>query len=223
MAVTTPDRISLLRRSLTAVLPVAFLATPLLHGPALAAGESSSEIAAEGNEFSRQKADLLTRLKDLKVRIDEAGKAINDKADAPAQARRTIEDMRAVLSPLLAAVADNGEIGQLGVKALKNALDRKASLERDQRFTPEDRQRLVDAWAKRVKSTREAVDELEKARMTLLKAMITLQTKEDLMAEWAALEAQDEVVAVVKQLTQSFTETSANIQNFIALLEAPPS
>ena len=43
------------------------------------------------------------------------------------------------------------------------------------------------------------------------------------MAEWAALEAQDEVVAVVEQLTQSFSETSANIQNFIALLEAPPS
>jgi hypothetical protein len=219
----TPDRISRLRRRLTTILPVIFLAVPFLHGQALAAGESSSEIAAQGDEFSRQKADLLNRLKDLKVKIEEAGKTISDKADAPEQARRTIDDMRAVLSPLLAAVADNGEVGQLGVKALKNAIDRKASLERDQRFTPEDRQRLVDAWAKRVKSTGEAVAELQKARTTLLKAMITLQTKEDLMAEWAALQSQDEVVAIVKQLAQSFNETSANIQNFIALLEAPPS
>jgi chromosome segregation ATPase len=205
----------------------AAVAAPLLliavwTGPALAQAESkSAEAVAQTDEFNRQRGDLLNRLKDLKSKIDNAGIAMNQKADAPEVARQAIEDMRAVVSPLLAAVADNSDIAKLGAKALKNATDRKAALERNPHFTPEERQKLVDAWAKRIKTTADEMAELDKARAKFLKLMTALQDKEELIGEWAAIRAQDEVIATIRQLTQTLNETSADVSNFIAGLESP--
>jgi len=205
----------------------AAMVTPLLliavwTGPVLAQAESkSAEAVAQTDEFNRQRGDLLNRLKDLKSKIDNAGIAMNQKADAPEVARQAIEDMRAVVSPLLAAVADNSDIAKLGAKALKNATDRKAALERNPHFTPEERQKLVDAWAKRIKTTADEMAELDKARAKFLKLMTALQDKEELIGEWAAIRAQDEVIAAIRQLTQTLNETSADVSNFIAGLESP--
>jgi chromosome segregation ATPase len=206
---------------------MSFAAAPLLlialsTGPVLAQAESkSAEAVAQTDEFNRQRGDLLNRLKDLKSKIDNAGIAMNQKADAPEVARQAIEDMRAVVSPLLAAVADNSDIAKLGAKALKNATDRKAALERNPHFTPEERQKLVDAWAKRIKTTADEMAELDKARAKFLKLMTALQDKEELIGEWAAIRAQDEVIAAIRQLTQTLNETSADVSNFIAGLESP--
>lgn len=214
-----------------AVRPIMHLfaaaAAPLLlialwTGPVLAQAESkSAEAVAQTDEFNRQRGDLLNRLKDLKSKIDNAGIAMNQKADAPEVARQAIEDMRAVVSPLLAAVADNSDIAKLGAKALKNATDRKAALERNPHFTPEERQKLVDAWAKRIKTTTDEMAELDKARAKFLKLMTALQDKEELIGEWAAIRAQDEVISAIRQLTQTLNETSADVSNFIAGLESP--
>src|ERR1043166_9378260 len=216
-------------RKMTPSLTVLWSALGLLvllfapMGQALAQAKNSAEAAAQADEFNKQKGELLTRLKELKGKIDNAGSAINKKEKTPEEARQTIEEMRAVVSPLLAAVADNGDISQLGAKALKNAKDRKAALERDQRFSAEDRQKLVDAWERRVKATADAMAELEKARIKFLGLLLTLQSKEDLIGEWAAIKAQDEVIATIKQLTDALNDTSTDVQNFIAWLESPSS
>jgi hypothetical protein len=193
--------------------------------PALAQADpkSSAEVSGQVEEMAKQRADLVTRLKSLKAKIDSAGGIVNTKANAADVARATIEELRSVVSPLLAAVADNGEIAQLGVTALKNATDRRAALERDLRFTPEERQRLVSAWDARIKATAEANAELEKARAKFLALMYTLQTKEDLIGEWAAVAAQDEVITAIRELTTALNETSADVKNFIALLEGAGS
>jgi chromosome segregation ATPase len=208
--------------NLFAAMVAPLLLIAVWTGPVLAQAESkSAEAVAQTDEFNRQRGDLLNRLKDLKSKIDNAGIAMNQKADAPEVARQAIEDMRAVVSPLLAAVADNSDIAKLGAKALKNATDRKAALERNPHFTPEERQKLVDAWAKRIKTTADEMAELDKARAKFLKLMTALQDKEELIGEWAAIRAQDEVIAAIRQLTQTLNETSADVSNFIAGLESP--
>jgi DNA-binding FrmR family transcriptional regulator len=206
-----------------AIVPLAFVAFSV--APALAQSEtkSSHDVAAQTDEFNRQKGDLLNRLKELKGKIDSAEQVVVKKGDASDVARQTIESMRAVVSPLLATVADNGEISQLGARALKNAKDRKAALEKDPRFSPEERQKLAAAWEGRVKATSDALAELEKVRMKFFEVMTNLQSKEDLIGEWAAIKAQDEVIATIKQLTKSLKDTSVDVQNFIAMLEAPGS
>jgi len=204
------------------VIPMMVLAGAL---PALAQADpkSSAEVSGQVAELAKQRADLVARLKSLKGKIDSAGGVVTQKANAADVARETIEELRSVVSPLLAAVADNGEIAQLGVAALKNATDRRAALERDLRFTPEERQRLVAAWDARVKATTEANAELEKARAKFLALMYTLQTKEDLIGEWAAVAAQDEVINAIRELTTALNETSADVKNFIAFLEGAGS
>jgi hypothetical protein len=194
-----------------------------LPGGALALDEkpSSAQVASQADEFAKQKTELLARLKELKIKIDGAGAVLTKRANAPAAAQEAIAEMRAIVSPLLAAVADNGDLAQLGTTALKNATDRRKALETDGRFSPEDRLKLVEAWDKRIKETGDALAELEKARVKFLQLLTTLQSKEDLIGEWAALKAQDEVIATIRQLTQALSETSVEVKNFIAWLESP--
>jgi len=181
--------------------------------------KSSAEVSAQVEELAKQRADLVSRLKGLKDKIDGASGLINKKADAADVARSTIEELRAIVSPLLAAVADNGDIAQLAAKALNNAVARKTALERDMRFTPDERQRLVAAWDIRIKATADANAELEKARTKFLQLMYVLQTKEDLIGEWAAIAAHDEVINAVRELTVALNQTSVDVKNFIAFLE----
>ena len=189
--------------------------------PALDEKPSRAQVTSQADEFAKQKNELLVRLKELKSKIDGAGAVLTKRANAPAAAQEAIAEMRAVVSPLLAAVADNGDLAQLGTKALKNATDRKKALESDGRFSPDDRAKLVEAWDKRIKETGDALAELEKARVKFLQLLTTLQSKEDLIGEWAALKAQDEVIATIRQLTQALSETSVEVKNFIAWLESP--
>ena len=209
---------SLFRLLGATLLPIAFL---VASATAFAQAEpkTSAEVSAQVEEFAKQRSDLVARMKGLASKIDSAGTTINKKAAAADVAREAIEELRSVVSPLLAAVADNGEISQLGAKALKNATTRKAAIEHDTRFTPEERQRLVAAWDVRIKATAEANAELEKARTKFLALMYTLQTKEDLIGEWAAIAAQDEVINAIRELTAALNETSADVKNFIAFLE----
>src|SRR4051812_43828000 len=119
----------------------------LVHSPVPASAQpnpkSSADVTAQAEEFDRQKTELLKRLKELKSKIDGAGSIIDKKGNAAEAARESIQEMRAIVGPLLAAVADNGEVSQLSARTLKNAKDRKEMLERDTRFTPEERRRLV--------------------------------------------------------------------------------
>ena len=120
-----------------------------LSGGALALDEkpSSAQVASQADEFAKQKNELLARLKELKSKIDGAGAVLTKRANAPAAAQEAIAEMRAVVSPLLSAVADNGDLAQLGSTALKNATDRRRALETDGRFSPDDRLKLVEAPA----------------------------------------------------------------------------
>jgi hypothetical protein len=211
------QRSSLIGLLYAALLPIVLAA---VSPPAFAQAEpkTSAEVSSQVEEFAKQRSDLIARLKGLAGKIDSAGSTINKKANADV-AREAVEELRSVVSPLLATVADNGEIAELGAKALKNAKDRRAALERDLRFSPEERQRLVSAWDARIKATAEANAELEKARAKFLALMYTLQTKEDLIGEWAAIAAQDEVINAIRELTAALNETSVEVKNFVALLE----
>src|ERR1700724_1801592 len=119
-------RLSVVRvRGRLAMLWPAALVFLLLAGlpphPALAQSASQPDSVTPVEEFSRQ-------LNELKRTFVELNKRIAASAE-----------LRDLVSSLLGAVADNGEVAQLGAKALEHARAKQKSLAADTRYTPEQR------------------------------------------------------------------------------------
>ena len=106
--------------------------------PALAQSASQPDSVTPVEEFSRQLNELKRTFVELNKRIAASAKAIDEATD-PAASRREIAELRDLVSSLLGAVADNGEVAQLGAKALEHARAKQKSLAADTRYTPEQR------------------------------------------------------------------------------------
>src|SRR4051794_23939085 len=74
------------------LIPVLFLGVSAPSAVAETSDQASSDIAAQTEEFARQKSELLARLRDLQVKVEEAGRTVGEKANEPEIARRTIEE-----------------------------------------------------------------------------------------------------------------------------------
>jgi DNA-binding FadR family transcriptional regulator len=205
------------------LVPAIILCEAIAPAHAQSSPKSSAEIVGQADEFNKQRTDLLERLKEFNKTINSTVALVKQKANAEEQARQTIVELRTIISPLLAQVADNGEIAELGERVLKNAIDRKKLLEQDPRVPEEDRPKLVAAWEQRIQRSREAKAELEKARLRFLDVMTLLQSKEFVIGEWAAIRAHDEALAAIEKLTVALNETSSDVDKFIAWLEVPAS
>jgi len=160
-------------------------------------------------------------LKELQSKIDGASRAIESQANAAEVARDAIEELREVVSPLLAAVADNGEVSQLGVRALKNAVDRKQALANDPQLTDEQRQILTRDWELRIQATTDAVGELERERIKFHQLMLYLQNQEHFIGELEAIKKQDEVIKTIKDLAKALGDMSVDVNNIITSLTRP--
>ncbi|MGD1037860.1 MAG: hypothetical protein ABR878_11830 [Roseiarcus sp.] len=203
------------------VLLMAGLAAPVPTVYAQDDAKASADAAKQAEEFGHQKIDIIAKLKELKSRIDAASQSITAQANAPQVAQDAIEELRGVVMPLLAAVADNGEVAQLGRKALNNANARKKALASNPQLTEEQRQLLTDAWELRIKATTAAVADLEKERMKFLQLMTYLQNQELFIAELAAIQQQDEVIKTIKELAKALSETSDDVSNIMASFNKP--
>jgi hypothetical protein len=184
------------------------------------ATKPSDEAAAEAREFSKQIDELKKSLLSLKKRIDDSKSIAAERAGGEAW-RKEIEELRALVSGLLGAVADNGEVSQLGASALKNARTKLETLSRDPRFTAEERKTLTDAWAALIDRTEQATRELDKARVKFADLLRMLQNKEDYIAELIAVAQQEEIVKTIRQLTEELNNTSIILNNIIKSLSAP--
>jgi DNA repair exonuclease SbcCD ATPase subunit len=208
-------------RSLLVAFALLFAVPVFADGAfALAGIETTNDVVAPVEEFSRELDRLKQSFGELSKKIDESAKAIDNYTDAQ-KARKEIEDLRTAVAGLLDSVADNGAIATLGDKALARARDKLRLLEQDTRFKPEERSFLVEQWRQLRDDTERANQELGSARTRFVELLRTLQTNEDFIDELIQIRQAQKVIDVIHQLTRDIRGASDQLQHLIAGIKPP--
>jgi len=171
-------------------------------------------------EFSRQLEQFKNSIPQLNKRIEDSTASVDRWTDVE-RARKEIEELRALVGTALGAVSDNGAVAQLGAKALAHARDKLASLERDQRFRPEERQFLSEQWRKLRDETERATEELGAARREFADLLRTLQSNEDFIEELVQLRQAQKALDVIQRLTRDIRDASDQLKKLIGGIRPP--
>jgi hypothetical protein len=196
------------------------IAVPLRPGFAQASQKSDALTPVE--EFSRQLDELKKSFVDLNKRIEESAKTI-DRATDPQASRKEIAELRDLVGSLLGAVADNGDVAQLGAKALEHARAKQKSLAAETRYSAEQRAFLLKQWDRIARETEAATAELDNARGRFAKVLRTLQTNDDYVGELMEIRQGEEALKVVRDLAKQIHEASDMLNNFINTITPPQS
>lgn len=201
-----------------------FLVVAVLPRPGFAQENQSQkpDAIAPVEAFSRQLDELKKSFVELNKRIEESAKAI-DRATDPQASRKEIAELRELVGSLLGAVADNGDVAQLGAKALEHARAKQKSLAAETRFTAEQRAFLLKQWDRIARETEAATAELDNARTRFAKVLRTLQTNDDYVAELMEIRQGEEALKVVRDLAKQIHEASDMLNNFINTITPPQS
>jgi DNA repair exonuclease SbcCD ATPase subunit len=199
-----------------AVLVAAVLA---LSG-SFARAEDAAGAASPVDEFSKQLEDFQKSVPDLNKKIQESATTIDGTADV-AKARAEIDQLRDEVSTLLGAVADNGPVSQLGVKALDHIHQKLKALSQDTRFKPDERQFLIDQWRQLETQTEAADKELDDARAQFVGLLQTLQQNEDFIGELLEIRQAERALAVIRSLTQNIRDASNQLNRLIGGIKPP--
>jgi DNA repair exonuclease SbcCD ATPase subunit len=201
---------------LSAVFVTGFARPVLAQGERSAAGDAITPV----EEFSRQIEQLKKTFTDLNKKIDDGTKSIDGLTDIE-KARKEIEGLRAAVSILLGAVADNGDVAQLGAKARERAYEKLKALERDTRFKPAEKDFLVDQWRTLRDETERAITELGGARKQFAELLRTLQTNEDFIDELVQIRQAKKAIEVIRQLTKDIRDASDQLKALIGAIKPP--
>jgi DNA repair exonuclease SbcCD ATPase subunit len=188
--------------------------------PGFAQASQKPDAIAPVEDFSRQLDELKKSFVELNKRIEESAKAI-DRATDPQASRKEIAELRELVGSLLGAVADNGDVAQLGAKALEHARTKQKSLAAETRFSPEQRAFLLRQWERISRETEAATSELDSARGRFAKVLRTLQTNDDYVAELMEIRQGEEALKVVRDLAKQIHEASDMLNNFINTITPP--
>ena len=188
--------------------------------PGFAQAARTADGVTPVEEFSRQLDELKKSFVELNRRIERSAKAIDGATDAQAS-RREIGELRELVGSLLGAVADNGEVAQLGARALEHARAKQKSLAAETRFSAEQRAFLLRQWDRIVRETEAATAELDNARGRFAKVLRTLQTNDDYVGELMEIRQGEEALKVVRDLARQIHEASDMLNNFINTITPP--
>jgi chromosome segregation ATPase len=215
------------------MLPIAHAHLPLvaaaLVAAALALPQSLARADDTGNagnaaspvdEFSKQLEDFQKSVPDLNRRIQDSATSIDRTTDV-AKARTEIDQLREEVSTLLGAVADNGPVSQLGVKALAHIHDKLTQLQQDTRFKPEERQYLVGQWQQLQSQTEAATKELDDARGQFAGLLQTLQQNEDFIGELLEIRQAERALEVIRSLSHDIRDASNQLNKLIGGIKPP--
>jgi DNA repair exonuclease SbcCD ATPase subunit len=207
--------------SLVAVALLALVAVGMPR-PALAqsAPNAAAEQGAADDEFSRQLSELKRTFADLSKKFEDSAKTI-DQLNSAEAARKEIEELREHVGKLLGAVADNGVVSSLGVKALNRAEEKLKSLEQETRYKPEDRQFLIERWRELKAATESAIRELEGARKDFADLLRRLQTSEDFIDELLQIREHQRALEVIHQLTDGIRDASEKLKKLLGTIKTP--
>ena len=201
---------------------LALLLATALPPPGLAQTAEKPDAITPVEEFSRQLDELKKSFVDLNKRIEESAKAI-DRATDPQASRKEIAELRELVGSLLGAVADNGDVAQLGAKALAHARAKQKSLAAETRYSAEQRAFLLKQWDRIARETEAATTELDNARGRFAKVLRTLQTNDDYVGELMEIRQGEEALKVVRDLARQIHEASDMLNNFINTITPPQS
>jgi Mg2+ and Co2+ transporter CorA len=212
---------ALLRAAPPRVLSLAamLLLTGLAIAPA-ALAQADKDAPAATDEFSRQLDEFKKTITDLSQKIDEGAKTIDGMTEVD-KARKEIVEMRAAVGTLLANVADNGTVAQLGTKALTRTREKLRSLEQESRFKPEERQFLIERWRELNLATERATEELGEARKQLVEILRTLQSNEDFIDELVELRESKKALEIIRALSSSIRGASDKLKTLIGGIKPP--
>jgi DNA repair exonuclease SbcCD ATPase subunit len=171
-------------------------------------------------EFSRQIEQLKKTFTDLGKKIEDGTKSIDGLTDVE-RARKEIADLRAAVSALLGAVADNGDVARLGIKARERAEEKLKGFERDTRFKPAEKDFLIAQWRKLKDETERAMTELAGARKDFAELLRTLQTNEDFIDELVQIRQAQKAIEVIRQLTKDIRDASDQLKKLIGGIKPP--
>lgn len=181
-----------------------------------AAGGPASPV----DEFAKQLEDFQKSMPDLNRRIQESATSIDRTSDV-AKARAAIDQLRDEVSTLLGAVADNGPVSQLGVKALAHIHDKLKQLQQDSRFKPEERQYLIGQWQELQSQTEAATKELDDARAQFAGLLQTLQQNEDFIGELLEIRQAERALEVIRSLSHDIRDASNQLNKLIGGIKPP--
>jgi len=198
----------------------ALIAAMLVVSGNFARAEDAGAAASPVDEFAKQLEDFQKSVPDLNKRIQDSTTAIDSTADV-AKARAEIDQLRDEVSTLLGAVADNGPVSQLGVKALDHIHQKLGQLAQDKRFKPEERQYLIEQWQKLQAQTEAADKELDDARAQFAGLLQTLQQNEDFIGELLEIRQAQRALAVIRSLTQNIRDASNQLNQLIGGIKPP--
>jgi DNA repair exonuclease SbcCD ATPase subunit len=198
------------------------LAAAAMPRPAFAQSEqnAASDPSTADDEFSRQLSELKRTFADLSKKFEDSAKTI-DKLNSAEAARQEIEELREHVGKLLGAVADNGTVSSLGVKALTRAEEKLKSLEQETRYKPEDKQFLIERWRELRAATESAIKELESARKDFAELLRRLQTSEDFIDELLQIREQQRALEVIHQLTDGIRDASDKLKKLLGTIKTP--
>jgi DNA repair exonuclease SbcCD ATPase subunit len=198
------------------------LIVALAPGPLLAQAERNAapDLRTADDEFSRQLSELKKTFGDLSKKFEESAQSI-DRLESAEAARKEIEDLRGHVGRLLGAVADNGMVWSLGVKALSRAEDKLKSLEQETRYRPEDKAFLIERWRELKGATESAIRELEGARKDFAELLRKLQTSEDFIDELLQIREHQRALEVIHKLTDGIRDASDKLKKLLGAIKTP--
>jgi DNA repair exonuclease SbcCD ATPase subunit len=205
-----------------AFVAAALLIVALAPGPLSAQAERNAapDLRTADDEFSRQLSELKRTFGDLSKKFEESAQSI-DRLDSAEAARKEIEDLREHVGRLLGAVADNGTVWSLGVKALSRAEDKLKSLEQETRYKPEDKAFLIERWRELKGTTESAIRELEGARKDFAELLRKLQTSEDFIDELLQIREHQRALEVIHKLTDGIRDASDKLKKLLGAIKTP--
>jgi DNA repair exonuclease SbcCD ATPase subunit len=218
---TRPAPVCRATRSLAPIAAALLLLVAGAPSSVLAQAErTAAELNTADDEFSRQLAELKKTFADLSKKFDESAQTI-DRLNSAEAARKEIEELRDHVSKLLGAVADNGTVASLGVKALARAEEKLKSLEQETRYKQEDKQFLIERWRELKTATESAIKELEGARKDFAELLRKLQTSEDFIDELLQIREHQRALDVIHQLTDGIRDASDKLKKLLGTIKTP--
>jgi DNA repair exonuclease SbcCD ATPase subunit len=171
-------------------------------------------------EFSKQLDAFKKSIPDLNKKIEDSVGSVDRWTNAE-QARKEIEDLRAIVGAALGSVSDNGPVSQLGAKALNHAREKLRTLEQETRFKPEEKQFLLEQWRRLKEDTEKASDELASARREFTELLRILQSNEDFIDELVQIRQAQMAVDVIRRLTKDIRDASDQLKRLIGGIKTP--
>jgi DNA repair exonuclease SbcCD ATPase subunit len=183
-------------------------------------GGNAGNAASPVDEFSKQLEDFQKSVPDLNKRIQDSATSIDGTTDV-AKARAEIDQLREEVSALLGAVANNGPVSQLGVKALAHINDKLKELQQGTRFKPEEQQYLIGQWQQLQSQTEAATKELDDARGQFAGLLQTLQQDEDFISELLEVRQAERALEVIRSLSHDIRDASNQLNKLIGSIKPP--